>query len=72
MEKSDFYGDKKYCDPCGKYVHYLMSVETSYCIECGARVHLFSREDWDDFNQNLEERRPRSGRPRKSHGRESA
>lgn len=72
MEQSDFYGDKKYCDACRKYVHYLMSVESSYCVTCGARVHLFSREDWEDFNQNLDEKRPRPGRPRKSHGRESA
>ena len=72
MENSNFYGDTKFCDQCGKYVHYLMSVDSSYCVKCGARVHLFSREDWESFNQNLEERRPRGGRPRKRHGRESA
>jgi hypothetical protein len=74
MEQSDFYGDRKYCDRCGKYVHYLMSVESSYCVDCGTRVHLFSRADWEDFNSTLEERRPRRGRQRngKDRGRESA
>jgi hypothetical protein len=63
---SDFYSDRKYCDHCDNYVSYLMSLETSYCIECGGEVHLFSKEDWQSFNQGLSDRRPKGGRPRKN------
>ena len=70
--QSDFYGDKKWCDHCEKYVPYLMSVDCSYCSECGNRVRLFSNKDWEDFNQSLEGKRPRGGRPRKKRNRESA
>ncbi len=59
-----FYSDHKYCDKCDKYVSYLMSVDTSYCVECGAAVHLFSKSDWETFNDGLQERRPKGGRPR--------
>ncbi|MCB9916444.1 MAG: hypothetical protein H6828_15055 [Planctomycetes bacterium] len=62
---SDFYSDRKYCDCCKKYVSYLMSIDTSYCVECGAAVHLFSKDDWQTFNDSLSERRPKGGRPRK-------
>jgi len=62
---NDFYSDRKFCDHCGKYVSYLMSVESSYCVECGHEVHLFSKEDWNDFNESLLSRRPKGGRPRK-------
>lgn len=63
---SDFYSDCKYCDACDKYVSYLMSIDTSYCVECGGEVHLFSKEDWQSFNQSLADRRPKGGRPRKN------
>ena len=67
MEKthgdSDFYSDRKYCDACQKYVSYLMSIEASYCVECGGEVHLFSKDDWQDFNENLQARRTKGGRP---------
>lgn len=75
MERTDFYTDRKFCDSCERYVHYLMSVETSFCVECGAKVHLFSKRDWDTFQENLSERtkggRPRQ-RPRRDQGKESA
>lgn len=72
MEHTDYYGDKKYCDQCGGYVHYLMSVESSYCVVCGRRVRLFSQEDWHEFNESLESKRPRTRRPKRDSGRESA
>lgn len=69
----DFYSDRKYCDQCDDYVSYLMSVETSYCVQCGAQVHLFSESDWESFNQSLQDRRPKGGRPSKrKKGKESA
>lgn len=64
MERTDFYTDRKFCDQCQRYVHYLMSVETSFCVECGARVHLFSKGDWEAFHEALAERGNRGGRPR--------
>jgi hypothetical protein len=48
-----------------------MSIEHSYCVQCGGEVRLFSKEDWENFHENLTARRPRGGRPRKSN-RESA
>ena len=67
------YTDRKYCDQCDDYASYLMSVETSYCVRCGAQVHLFSEPDWESFNQSLQDRRPKGGRPSKrKKGKESA
>jgi len=69
---SDFYSDRKYCDHCKKYVSYLMSTDASFCVQCGTEVHLFSKEDWEVFNEGLSERR-KGGRPRKQNrGKESA
>lgn len=70
MESSDFYSDRKYCHTCGEYVHYLMSIEHSYCAQCGQRVRLFSEGDWQVFHEEIKEQRPKGGRPRKN--RESA
>lgn len=70
METGNFYSDRKFCTQCRKYVSYLVSLEHSYCCECGARVRLFSDSDWTSFHENLERQRPRGGRPRK--GKESA
>lgn len=70
MEHSNFYSDRKFCTQCCKYVSYLVSLEHSYCCECGSRVRLFSENDWTHFHENLERNRPRGGRPKK--GKESA
>jgi hypothetical protein len=67
----DYYSDQKYCSHCQKYVSYLMSLDRSYCIECGERVRLFSGEDWSEFNETITRQKPKGGRPRKS-GKESA
>ena len=66
MQHSDFYNDRKYCDECAHYVHYLQSLEHSYCACCGRVVRLFSEEDWTTFHASLKERKPKGGRPRKS------
>jgi hypothetical protein len=70
MRPQDYYQDLKYCPACEKYVPYLMSLDHSYCAECGDRVRLFSKSDWENFNENIA-RKPK-GRPRKPRGRESA
>lgn len=71
MERTDFYTDRKFCDRCERYVHYLMSVDSSFCVECGHRVHLFSKRDWEAFHESLAER-GRGGRRRRGQGKESA
>ncbi len=65
MDYGDFYDDCKYCPRCEGYVHYLISMEHSYCVSCGGVVRLFSDSDWSHFNESLQQRRPKGGRPRK-------
>ncbi len=76
MFPSDFYSDRKFCEHCQAYVSYLQSTDHSYCVQCGLAVRLFSDEDWTAFNESLQERRPKGGRPprgrKRDPGRESA
>jgi hypothetical protein len=60
METPDYYSDRKFCSHCNQYMPYLMSIDKSYCAECGNEVRLFSKEDWSSFHQQMEERRPRA------------
>ena len=57
MDNRDFYQEKKWCGSCNTYVRYLMSVNQSYCAECGTAVKLFNKEDALRFNANLEKRK---------------
>ena len=66
MENPDYYSDRKFCAHCNAYVAYLMSLEHSYCAQCGSEVRLFSKADWSEFHQTMQERRPKGGRPRKN------
>ena len=72
MDHLDYYGDRKFCPECNDYVHYLMSIEHSYCVDCGGEARLFSEKDWTAFNEAIQAKRPKGGRPRKNRGRESA
>ena len=65
MEPIDYYNDQKFCPTCDDYVSYLMSVEHSYCTRCGNEVRLFSKDDWENFQNGLSAKRPKGGRPRK-------
>ena len=67
-DRKDFYSDQKWCPSCDRYVAYLMSVTTSYCVECGGEVRLLSKEDWESFAESMEARRPRSRRSKKTGG----
>ena len=67
-----FHDDTKFCPCCDAYVRYLASVERSYCVECGGEVRLFSEADWGKFQQRMEDRKPKGGRPRKSGRRATA
>jgi len=53
----DFYNETKWCPKCKDYVRYMMSVNASYCSECGTPVRLFNKEDLVRFNADLEKRR---------------
>jgi len=65
---NNFYNDRKHCSHCDEYVTYLMSVDQSFCTQCGGEVQLLSQEDWENFNANLQSRRSKGGRPRKNKG----
>ena len=47
----NFYSEKKYCGRCKRYVRYLMSVESSYCVHCDGKVQLFSKSDLKKFHK---------------------
>ncbi len=66
MDNLDYYSDKKYCPTCDDYVSYLMSIEQSFCTHCGGEVRLFSKDDWEQFNDSMAAKRPKGGRPRKT------
>lgn len=51
---AEFYNEQKWCDDCNRYVRFLMSVNHSYCIECGGRVRLFSGDDKQSFEDNVQ------------------
>ena len=68
MKDLDYYSDQKWCPACDDYVSYLMSVEHSYCVDCGGEVRLFSKEDWEAFSEKMAARRPKGGRRRKAAG----
>lgn len=49
----EFYAESKWCDACSKQVRYLMSVNHSYCIECGGMVRLFHGEESGVFGDRV-------------------
>ena len=57
MDHQDFYHEKKWCGQCNTYVRYLMSVNHSYCVDCGTQVKLFNKEDALRFSTSLEKRK---------------
>ena len=55
--KWDFDQDKKWCEKCNSYQRYMMSVDHSFCAECGSKVRLFSKADAATFGEELVKRR---------------
>lgn len=51
---TEFYNEQKWCDHCKGYVRFLMSINHSYCIECGGRVRLFNGNDSRDFHDTVQ------------------
>ena len=46
--------ESKWCDHCNNYVRFMMSINHSYCIECGGRVRLFNRNDSQAFHDTVQ------------------
>jgi hypothetical protein len=57
MYNSDYYQESKYCPRCDTYVRFLKSLEACFCVECGAKVRLFSPGDRRAFMQALHDKR---------------
>ena len=57
MSERNFDNETKWCDKCNRYQRYLMSVNHSFCIECGEKVRLFSKDDSKQFGEELQQRR---------------
>ena len=56
MSRPDFDTELKWCEKCKAYRRYLMSINHSYCAECGEKVRLFSKADaaaFGDFAENI-------------------
>ncbi len=49
----NYYEERKYCPCCNDYVRYLMNLFASYCVQCGGKVHLFSKSDHALFMRSL-------------------
>ncbi len=54
MDNSEFYRETKWCDACKTYVRFLMSVNHSFCIDCGSRVRMFNREESSRFAETVQ------------------
>lgn len=53
-DRTEFYCETKWCESCRVQVRFLMSVNHSFCIHCGSRVRLFSREENQRFREGVE------------------
>ncbi len=54
MGNAEYYSEMKWCDHCRQYVRFLMSVNHSFCVDCGQRVRLFSRDDSRQFQEHVQ------------------
>jgi rRNA maturation endonuclease Nob1 len=43
--EDSFYRETKWCAACATQVRYLASVNHSFCVQCGGKVHLFARDE---------------------------
>lgn len=51
---TEFDRERKWCGHCREYVRFLMSVNHSFCIECGGRVRLFNPADSRSFQDHVQ------------------
>jgi len=54
MGTSEFYNEKKFCEACKTYVRFLMSVNHSFCVQCGNKVRMFNRDDAQTFVETVQ------------------
>ena len=66
MDAIDFYKEQKWCEKCETYVRFLMSVDHSFCVHCGTRVRLFSKEDLKAFQEAANEKKNFAGGRKRS------
>ena len=52
--ESEFERETKWCDACQANVRFLMSVNHSFCVHCGGRVRIFSREESSRFAETVQ------------------
>jgi len=64
MQPHHYYNTQKYCSHCRDYVRFLQSLDQSYCVDCGAKVRLFSPNDKKTFLAGIKASK-RPGRPKK-------
>jgi len=57
----DFYGELKWCPKCRRYVNYLLSTYSSFCVKCGTAVQLMSKADLKKFKKQSEPQAPPTG-----------
>ncbi len=57
MTIRDFYTETKWCESCRTYVHFVMSVNHSFCVQCGGKVRLFNKNDSQQFEAEVQKRR---------------
>jgi len=66
MDIIDYYNERKWCEQCCEYVRFLMSVEKSFCVQCGHTVRLFSKKDLEAFHTVLKNEKENKGKRRKT------
>ena len=57
MTERNFERDKKWCPKCEDYRRYMMSVNHSFCTDCGTQMRLFSKKDQERFTEEVQRRR---------------
>ena len=57
MNERNFERDKKWCPKCEEYQRYMMSVNHSFCTNCGTQMRLFSKKDQERFTEEVQRRR---------------
>lgn len=54
----EFWNESRFCPACDRYVHFLLSPEHAYCVDCGGRVSLLSAPDFRQFRKELSGQTP--------------
>ncbi|MFN6192764.1 MAG: hypothetical protein ACK5BN_02960 [Planctomycetota bacterium] len=52
-----YYEETKWCGACDREVRFLMSVNHSFCIQCGGTVTMFRRAAGSAFGERVQRHR---------------